>query len=149
MTCVKIEEQDGEISSRLYSLQISVSVHRTEVFQLTARHQCSIVDLRPKGPRIRWDHYRVGELHYWLCHPCLALDLAVQFKLWSGIGAWTQIWVHVQLDSSGPHWTEWADHQHSQAWASVRALPLPTIIIFTNPSAQAGYDTRPIFLSGV
>ena len=32
-------------------------------------------DLRP-------NHYRVGELyHRHLCHPCIALDLAVQFKL--------------------------------------------------------------------
>ena len=34
-------------------------------------------------------------------HLCIALDLAVEFKLLSGIYAWIYVWVHVQLGSSG------------------------------------------------
>ena len=53
--------------------------------------QCSMADLRPKGLRLQ-----VGDLRHWhFCHPCIALDLAVQFKLLSGIRARTQIWVPV------------------------------------------------------
>ena len=44
--------------------------------------QCSMADLKPKGPQIRLGHLRVGELQHWhFCHLFLALDLAVQFKL--------------------------------------------------------------------
>ena len=42
----------------------------------------SIVNSRPKCPRLRLGHLRVGELQYWhLCPPYIALNLAVQFKL--------------------------------------------------------------------
>ena len=66
--------------------------------------------------QFRLGHLRVGELYHWhFCHPCIALDLVVQFKLCPGTRAWTQIWVHVQLGSSGPHCTKWVNDQYSQA----------------------------------
>ena len=44
--------------------------------------QYSMANLRPKGPRLRLGQLRVGKLLHWhLCHPCIALDLVVQFKL--------------------------------------------------------------------
>ena len=44
--------------------------------------ECFMADLRPNGPRVRQGHLQVGELHHWhICHPCIALNLAVQFKL--------------------------------------------------------------------
>ena len=77
-------------------------------------------------------YLRVSELHHWhLCHSCIALDLAVQFKLSSGIRAWAQIWVQVQLGTSGPHCTKWVDDQYSLDRLEPRLvsdLPLPTII---------------------
>ena len=77
-------------------------------------------DLRPYGTRFRLGHLRLGELHHWhLCHLCKALDLSFQFKLKSGIRAWTQIWVYVQLSSSGPCCTKWADDQHSRQGSSL------------------------------
>ena len=69
---------------------------------------------RPKGPQLRLGHLRVGKLQHWqLCLPCVALDLAVHFKLWSG-----------------PHCTKWFDDQHSTAGFEPRLvpdLPLPLI----------------------
>ena len=44
--------------------------------------QCSMADWKPKGPRLRLGYLRVGELYYWhFWHLCIALDLAVHFKL--------------------------------------------------------------------
>ena len=70
-------------------------VLRAETFQRSVWHpcwtvngQCSMADLRPKDPWLRLCHLQMGELHHWhLCHICIAL--AVQFKLSSGIRAWT------------------------------------------------------------
>ena len=56
------------------------------------------VDLRSKGPLLQLGLLQAGELHY--SHLCIALDLVVQFKLYSGICTWTHVWVHVQLGSS-------------------------------------------------
>ena len=65
--------------------------------------QCSIADLRPKDPQFRLGHLQVGKLHHWhIYYSCIALDLAVQFKLYSGIRAWTQISVYVQVGSLEP-----------------------------------------------
>ena len=59
---------------------------------------------------------RIGELHHWhFCNPCIAVDLAVQFKLESGIRTWTLIWVYVQLGTSGSYCTKLAKDQHSPA----------------------------------
>ena len=50
--------------------------------------------------RLWLGYLQVGELHHWyLCHLCIALNLAVQFKLLSGICVLTHDCVHVQLDS--------------------------------------------------
>ena len=51
------------------------------------------------------------------------IDFSVQFKLLSDIRAWTQIWVQVQLGSSGPHFTKWADDQHCPAGLEPRLVP--------------------------
>ena len=41
-----------------------------------------MADMRPKSPRVRLDHFQVGKLQLWHpCLPCIAVDLAVQFKL--------------------------------------------------------------------
>ena len=48
-------------------------------------------NLRSKCPWFWLGHLWVGELYHW--HLCIALDLAVQFKLWSRICAWTHVWV--------------------------------------------------------
>ena len=49
---------------------------------LVSNGQCSMADLRPKGPRVRLGLLPVGKLHHWhFCQPCIALDLVVQFKL--------------------------------------------------------------------
>ena len=43
---------------------------------------CAVADLRPKGPRLQLGHLWVDKLHHrQLCHPCIVLDIAVQFKL--------------------------------------------------------------------
>ena len=68
-------------------------------------------------------HLRVGELHYcYLWRFWIALDVLVQFKLSSGIRAWTHVWVHVHLGSSGSHRTKWADDQHSPAGLEPRLV---------------------------
>ena len=93
--------------------------------------QCLMADLRPKSPRLWLD-----ELHHWqLCHHCIALDLAVYFKLYLGIRAWTQIWVHIQLGSSGPHCTKRANDLYSPAGFELGLVTdfpplIPTIIDF-------------------
>ena len=79
----------------------------------------SMADSRLKGPWLRLGHLWVGKLlHRHLCPPCIALDLAVQFKLWAGIRAWTQIWVQDQLGPSGPHCTRWVDDQQGSSLSS-------------------------------
>ena len=43
--------------------------------------QCSMPDLSLKGLQFRLGHLRVDKLHHrHLCHPCIALDLAVPLK---------------------------------------------------------------------
>ena len=100
----------------------------------------SMADSRPKSPQLRLGHLRLGDLQHWhLCTPCIALDLAVQLKLWAGICAWTQIWVQDQLGSSGPHCTRWVDDQHRQAGFEpqfVTDLPLPIIPTFSRLSGH-------------
>ena len=45
-------------------------------------YRISLADTRPKGLQFHLGHLWVGKLHHWhLCRPCIALDLAVQFKL--------------------------------------------------------------------
>ena len=69
-------------------------------------------------PTLWLDHLWVGKLRHWhLCHPCIALDLAIQFK---------HIWVQVLLGSSGPHCRKWADDHHSRPSPPL----IPTIIDF-------------------
>ena len=92
------------------------------------QHCPAKVDLKPKSLRLRLGHLQMGELHHWhLCHPCIALELVVQFKLKSSNCAWTQIWVRVQLSSSVPHCIKWADDQHNRARASASAQPSPPL----------------------
>ena len=91
----------------------------------------ALVDLMQKCPWFRLGHLRVGKLQHWQAvyarrtlgqkATCFgwatfgwasySIDLSVQFKLQSGIRVWTQIWVQVQLGSSGPHCTKWDDDQ--------------------------------------
>ena len=84
-----------------------------------------MADLRSKGPRLRLGHLWVGELQHWhLCPPCIALDLAVQFKLLSGIRPWTQ------LSSSGPHCTKWDDNRQGSTFrlgSTFPDLPFPKL----------------------
>ena len=47
----------------------------------------------------------------------------------TGPRAWPQIWVHVQLGSSGPQCTKWADDQHSQTELEPRLVPDLTLTI--------------------
>ena len=122
--------KDVEFINHMQYWKISVSCRGFPADCLSADDQFSMADLRPKGPLLRLGHLRVGELHHWhLCHPCIALDLAVQFKLYSGVRAWTQIWVQVQLGSSGPRCTKWADEAavSTRARASARAWPSPSL----------------------
>ena len=75
---------------------------------------------RPKCPHLRLGHLQVGKLQHWhFCPPCIRLDITVQFTLKSGIRAWTQIWVHAQLSSSGPHCTKRWPVKASRVQASV------------------------------
>ena len=84
----------------------------------------SMANLMAKGLRLWLDHLQVDELHHWhLCHLCIALELAVQFELYSSIRARTQIWVHVQPGSSSPHCTKWIDDQQSPAGLEPRLVP--------------------------
>ena len=74
------------------------------IFSQTIWHSCqtghfpSKADLKLKGPSgFSWDTFGCA-MHYW--YLCIALDLAVQFKLLSGVCVWTHFWVYVQLGSS-------------------------------------------------
>ena len=74
-------------------------------------HSCrmgyrSMADSRPKGSRLQLGHLRVGELLFWLlCTPCIALDLTVYFKLYSGIRAGDRFRSAIVPDSLDPHCT--------------------------------------------
>ena len=94
-------------------------------------HHGSLEVERPKGRRLRLGHLQVGELQHWNDFPpCIALDLAIQFKLLAGIRARTQIWVQDKLSSSGPHCTKWADDQHRPAGFE-RQLVLDLLLPYT------------------
>ena len=91
---------------------------RSQIYTFWLRAGLSILNGRLEAERASVSagqgYIRVCELHYWhFWYPWIAQDLLVQFKLLSGIRAWTHVWVYVQTGSSDPHCTKWTDDQHS------------------------------------
>ena len=80
-----------------------------------------MADLRPKGLRLFRANFGWASSNTDIFVAFeFALDLAVQFKLLSGIRTCTQIWVHIELGSSGPHCTKGADNQQRPAALELR-----------------------------
>ena len=71
-------------------------------------------------PQLRLGHLRVGELLFvlLLCTPCIALDLTVQFKLYSSIRAQIRFRSVILLDSLDPHCTQWVNDQQGSSLGS-------------------------------
>ena len=84
------EELKTRLSSQYWKISALCRCFFADCLASVPDGQCSMADMRPRGPWVWLGHFQLGELHHWhLCHFCLVLDLVVQFKLYVTLCGWS------------------------------------------------------------